>query len=108
MCASAQITEKRGASFAIRVVVFAILAGLVDNPPLYVLEPQVVRSQETIDDLKRLLADAEAGHLIGLALVALYGAKGCTTEVIGAARLSPIFTTGAVHRLQRKLDSITS
>ena len=79
----------------------------MNRPPLYVLEPPVIRSQETILVLKRLLEDAESGRLTGLALAAIYQSQGCSVELTGTAKLSPIFTSGALHKLQLQLDRTT-
>lgn len=66
-----------------------------------------LRSKDTIDVLEQLLADAQAGRLIGLAYIATYCAREYTADVTGEARRNPVTTRGMLQELDDKLAEIS-
>lgn len=63
-------------------------------------------SQETIDALLALLAEARAGHVVGLAYVAIHPMRDYSADILGAAKSSPTFTRGALLSLDDYLSSL--
>jgi hypothetical protein len=55
-------------------------------------------SEETCSELKRLLRDAQAGKIVGLAYVAITP-RAYSVDAVGAARDRPTFTRGAIRAL---------
>lgn len=65
------------------------------------------RSIDTIQVLEGLLADAQAGNLIGLAYVAMYQAPHeYVLDITGEARRAPIMTRGLLQELDYELGKL--
>ncbi len=60
-------------------------------------------SQETIDALTALLAEARSGAVVGLAYVAVHKEDEFTADVLGTAKTSPVLTIGMLQILERRL-----
>lgn len=56
-------------------------------------------SDETIAALTHLLQEARAGHVIGLAYIALHNGVSYSADVAGAARIYRTITMGATLQL---------
>lgn len=63
-------------------------------------------SNETVDALLALLAEARAGRIIGLAYVAIHPRREYSADILGAARQSPTFIRGTLLRLDDHLRSM--
>lgn len=67
-------------------------------PTLKLMEKSV--SQETVEALTRLLADAKRGEIAGFAYIALHQGTSYSGDVIGRAKQFPIYTLGLVKALE--------
>lgn len=63
-------------------------------------------SNETVDVLRYLLKQAEAGQLVGLAFVAIQHGSDYSTGVIGRARETPTLTRGMIDVLEDEVRAI--
>lgn len=62
--------------------------------------PSKLASQETIQELEWLLAQAKSGSLTGIAYTAMHFGGSISCNVKGRSRLIPLFTLGAVETLK--------
>ncbi len=65
-------------------------------------------STDTVDALHHLLADAMAGEVIGLAVVAMYRGREFVVATAGEAHRSPTFARGMVATLDDALGKMTA
>ena len=65
-----------------------------------------VLSTDTVDALRYLLREAEAGRITGLAFVAIQIGHDYSTGVIGRARYTPTLTRGMIHVLEDEVRAI--
>jgi hypothetical protein len=63
-------------------------------------------SKCTVEALKYLLREAEAGRVTGLAFVVLHAGPDFSTGVIGRARHSPTLTRGMIQVLDDEIRAI--
>ena len=63
-------------------------------------------SSETISKLARLLLEAQAGKLIGIALVAWYGGVDYDVDAAGETRRCPTITRGMLCKLDDELAAL--
>jgi hypothetical protein len=63
-------------------------------------------SSDTVEVLKYLLREAEAGKITGLAFVAIQHGPDYSTGVIGRARQTPTLTRGMLQVLEDEVRSI--
>ncbi len=64
-------------------------------------------SDETVAALSYLLQEARAGHVVGLAYIALHNSSSdYSADATGAARISRTFTMGALLRLNDYIGNI--
>lgn len=61
---------------------------------------------DAILTLEKLLADARAGRLHGIAFVAMYCRREYIVDVVGETRRCPTFTRGMLHVLDDQLARI--
>ena len=64
------------------------------------------RSIDTIKTLEHLLAEAKAGHLIGLAWISLHPGHGYNVDVTGEAAHDPEFVLGLTKVLETQLEKL--
>lgn len=60
---------------------------------------QPVVDSETVGTLEKLLVDAKAGRVVGLAYVALHHGPDYSGDVVGRAKAHPLFTRGIAAAL---------
>lgn len=65
-------------------------------------------SRHTVRALEALLAEANAGRLIGIAYVAMYSHREYGVGIDGETRRSPTFTRGMLHVLDDELAKLIS
>ena len=70
--------------------------------PPFRLVPDTI-SDDTIEALQELLADAKAGKAIGIGFVVMYRGRQFIANAAGEAKRSPVFTRGMVAPLDDKL-----
>ena len=63
-------------------------------------------SDETIAALNYLLQEARAGHVVGIAYIALHNGVEYSADAAGAARIYRTFTVGALCRLSNHIVSL--
>jgi hypothetical protein len=79
----------------------------VRKPPLLTaVSPKV--STETVQAMRRKVAESERGDLIGIAFVALYSGHEYEVEVVGETRLAPTFTRGMLCLLDDQLAALVA
>lgn len=66
-----------------------------------------VPDAETVRAAEKLLSDALAGEIVGLAYVVLKPGGAFSGDVVGSARSHPIYTLGLARALEIKLVSLT-
>lgn len=64
--------------------------------PVFRLAPTAMSSKDTVECLKSMLHDAEAGEMIGLAAGAMYKRREYEFHACGEAHRSPTFTIGVL------------
>jgi 20S proteasome alpha/beta subunit len=64
-------------------------------------------SAETVAALTHLLAEARAGHVIGVAYVAMHKASDFTIDYAGSIRQYPLVAIGATSVLAQELIELT-
>lgn len=62
-------------------------------------------SNDTIHCLERLLEDARAGKVVGIAYAAIFKRRNFSVNVCGEAHRSPVFTRGVLASLDDELGS---
>lgn len=62
-------------------------------------------SEQTIECLRQLLAEAEAGEIIGIAYAAMRRRREFIINSAGEAHASPTFAIGMVHMLAEQLSA---
>ncbi len=60
-------------------------------------------SHDTVEALRSLLAEAERGEVLGLALVVMHKRRSFSVEVTGEADRNPVFTIGTLAMLDEHL-----
>lgn len=73
-------------------------------------KPSLVEQQlshDTIECLERLLSEARAGRVIGIAFAALLKRRHYITHACGAAHQERVFTRGALRELDDQLGRVT-
>jgi hypothetical protein len=71
------------------------------------LSPTTV-SQETVDTLTSLLADARSGKVIGLTFVALHPGRRFEADCVGQSKTSVVFTLGALQCLESYIVALAN
>lgn len=74
-------------------------------PPAAPRAAQTQQHAQVLSYLRHLLAQAEAGRLLGLSCVAAYNSKQFETVTVGALDGNPIHTLGMVRILARGLEA---
>lgn len=59
----------------------------------------VERSHDTVEALRELLEEAEAGEVVGLAFAAMYRRRQFITDTAGECHRNPVFTRGMIAAL---------
>jgi hypothetical protein len=62
------------------------------------------RDDDTVQRLRSLLEQAEAGELVGLAWVAMYRGRDYTVNTCGAMHKNPTFCRGAIAALSDEVS----
>ena len=73
-------------------------------PVLKLAQPS--SSTETVETLLRLLSEARAGQVVGLAYVALHSGARYSGDVVGRARAFPLYTLGLCKALEDQLAKL--
>jgi hypothetical protein len=66
--------------------------------PPFKLVPDAL-SHDTVDALRELLEQAEAGQVVGIAFAAMYKSRQFITNTAGECHRNPVFTRGIVSVL---------
>lgn len=67
---------------------------------------QDLADPETIEALSKLLAEARAGQVTGLAFVTIRRGGAYSGDVAGRLRAMPIYTLGLLHALEKTISQL--
>lgn len=77
------------------------------RPPFRLLRVSEGVSHDTIECLRELLAQAEAGEVVGVAYAAMHKRRHYTINACGEAHRNPTFSRGMLRALDDELGAQT-